>query len=702
MPQEPGFYRGFSAFDLVDYVAVLKEMSERSSRTDEVRRVLTAVDLGDVMHKKIRALSGGQRQHVALATALLGTPDLLVLDEPATGLDPAQRLQLRSLLSEHGRHRTVVLSTHHTVEVAAFCQRVIVMLRGRVHFDGTPAELAQLAAGRVWIDHDGNAASEQAWISADGTAPRDRGSATGGGPGRADDRRRVSVDRDGRVAPMTDTAVVSARPRRERRARHALVAVEARRSLTAPWLWLGMAATMWFAYNTTTTTYAAGGYRGLMASFAGVAAGLFVLAVNAGGRDHTIGGPVAPDAAVDADDRALGRLIGLWPAIGVAVLLAGAMFAVQRLEGGMRIADWPKGGNEAVYSIVEMLQPPILFVVATTAGVALGRASAHRVVVSVAGALFIAATGVTYWAWQWVPAVWVTPIQTQPVEVRLASDFSPDSAPSTWMLSFPDQYESSWGRVTVHHWMAGWHLLYLIGLACLFAGLAIRGRRGRVRDRHRRRSGRRRHDRLDHRHAGRRRGRLTMDGLAWATPTRRAMRWRPMLATASCIATIVLAMWAADAPPAAESPEMLGVAVLVAAAALTLDDPAHALVAATPVGFTRRLAHRLAWLGPMTVGCLLAIGWIAARSEVAPVSAHMLVRATALGSLAVVTHVLVVRRRPDVAAAAAAIAPAVVVTLGVSTPRDAVGGTLAHLWLDRPWTVIGCATAIVVVIARRR
>jgi ABC-2 type transport system ATP-binding protein len=169
LPQEPGFYRGFSAFDLVDYVAVLKEMSERSARITEVRRVLAAVDLDDVMHKKIRSLSGGQRQRVALATALLGTPELLVLDEPATGLDPAQRLQLRSLLSEHGRSGTVVLSTHHTAEVAAFCQRVIVMLQGRVHFDGTPSELARLAAGRVWIDRDANAPSERSWIAADGT-----------------------------------------------------------------------------------------------------------------------------------------------------------------------------------------------------------------------------------------------------------------------------------------------------------------------------------------------------------------------------------------------------------------------------------------------------------------------------------------------------------------------------------------------------
>ena len=279
---------------------------------------------------------------------------------------------------------------------------------------------------------------------------------------------------------MTNVAVVQPGPCRERQTRRALVAVEARRSLTAPWLWLGMAATMWFAYSTTNTTFAGGGYHGLMASFAGVAAGLFVLAVNVGGRDHTTDGPVAPEAAVGADDRATGRLLGLWPAVSVAVLFAGAVFAIQRLEGGMRIADWPAGGNQAVYSIVEMLQPPILFVVAATAGVALGRASAHRAIVSVAGALVITATGVLYWAWQWSPAVWMTLIQTQPVEVRLGSDFTPDRAPSTWMLSAPDRYESTWGRIMVHHWMAGWHLLYLVGLASVFAGLSIRGRGGRV------------------------------------------------------------------------------------------------------------------------------------------------------------------------------------------------------------------------------
>ena len=79
-------------------------------------------------------------------------PELLLLDEPAAGLDPEHRLQLRAILSEVGARGTVVVSTHHTAEAAALCRRVVVMLAGRVHFTGTPAELAAEASGRVWED----------------------------------------------------------------------------------------------------------------------------------------------------------------------------------------------------------------------------------------------------------------------------------------------------------------------------------------------------------------------------------------------------------------------------------------------------------------------------------------------------------------------------------------------------------------------
>jgi ABC-2 type transport system ATP-binding protein len=169
LPQDPVLYAGFTVFDVVDYVAVLKEMTDRAVRHDEVRRTLAAVGLTDAMHKRVRALSGGMRQRVALACALLGAPDLLILDEPASGLDPDQRLQLRSVLSAQGQTGTVLLSTHHTTEVAAFCQRVLVLLDGTIRFDGTPADLARLASGHVWVDRSGTHDPTRSWVSADGT-----------------------------------------------------------------------------------------------------------------------------------------------------------------------------------------------------------------------------------------------------------------------------------------------------------------------------------------------------------------------------------------------------------------------------------------------------------------------------------------------------------------------------------------------------
>jgi ABC-2 type transport system ATP-binding protein len=150
LPQHPGFFPHFTAFELLDYIAILKEMTHRRERHDEVRRVLAEVDLADRAATKVRKLSGGMRQRLALAQALLGHPEVLVLDEPAVGLDPEQRMRFRALISRLGESRTVVLSTHQTEDVAALCERVITMKDGEVVFDGTPAELTASAAGQVW------------------------------------------------------------------------------------------------------------------------------------------------------------------------------------------------------------------------------------------------------------------------------------------------------------------------------------------------------------------------------------------------------------------------------------------------------------------------------------------------------------------------------------------------------------------------
>jgi ABC-2 type transport system ATP-binding protein len=168
LPQEPGFHRQFSAFDFVDYVAILKEWADRRPRHDEVRRVLTLVGLEAVMHKRISQLSGGMRRRVGIAQVLLGRPDLLILDEPTAGLDPEQRLRFRELLGTEAAGATVLLSTHQTDDVAALCQHVVVLLEGQIRFRGTPADLAAVAAGRVWLSAERDHRAALAWVTGEG------------------------------------------------------------------------------------------------------------------------------------------------------------------------------------------------------------------------------------------------------------------------------------------------------------------------------------------------------------------------------------------------------------------------------------------------------------------------------------------------------------------------------------------------------
>ncbi|MET9871459.1 ABC transporter ATP-binding protein [Streptomyces sp. NPDC006129] len=169
LPQTPGFHPDFTAFEFVDYVAILKELTDRRARHREVRRVLDEVGLADVRGKRIRKLSGGMRQRVALGAALVGDPGFLVLDEPTVGLDPEQRMRFRELIAGAGEGRTVLLSTHQTEDVAMLCHRVLVMAGGRVRFEGTPAELTARAEGRVWSSTERDPGAKAGWRTGTGT-----------------------------------------------------------------------------------------------------------------------------------------------------------------------------------------------------------------------------------------------------------------------------------------------------------------------------------------------------------------------------------------------------------------------------------------------------------------------------------------------------------------------------------------------------
>lgn len=168
LPQTPGFHPDFTPFEFVDYVAILKELTDRGARHREVRRVLEGVDLGDVRGRRIKKLSGGMRQRVALAAALVGDPGFLVLDEPTVGLDPEQRMRFRELIAQAGEGRTVLLSTHQTEDVAMLCHRVVVMAAGVVRFEGTPAELTARAAGRVWSSTERAPGAKAGWRTGTG------------------------------------------------------------------------------------------------------------------------------------------------------------------------------------------------------------------------------------------------------------------------------------------------------------------------------------------------------------------------------------------------------------------------------------------------------------------------------------------------------------------------------------------------------
>jgi len=168
LPQEAGFPRGFTVFRFIDYFAILKEWDDRDARHDEVRRVVDAVDLTDVATKRIQSLSGGQRRRVLLAQALLGRPGLLVLDEPTNGLDPAQRARLRDLLSTAGETSTLLVSTHQTDDVAALCERVVVLEHGRVLFDGSVSGLIATADGKVWMSGERSSLARNAWRTGSG------------------------------------------------------------------------------------------------------------------------------------------------------------------------------------------------------------------------------------------------------------------------------------------------------------------------------------------------------------------------------------------------------------------------------------------------------------------------------------------------------------------------------------------------------
>jgi len=150
LPQDFGVYPGISALTLLDHLAVLKGLGPASARRAQVEQMLVHTNLWEHRKRAVSSFSGGMRQRFGIAQALLGEPELVVVDEPTAGLDPEERNRFHNLLAEIGEQVTVVLSTHLVDDVQQLCARLAILSAGRVVREGTPGELVATLRGRVW------------------------------------------------------------------------------------------------------------------------------------------------------------------------------------------------------------------------------------------------------------------------------------------------------------------------------------------------------------------------------------------------------------------------------------------------------------------------------------------------------------------------------------------------------------------------
>lgn len=149
MPQYPVFYRDFTVMDFMLYMCALKGISKKDGM-ERTKELLKIVNLADAEGKKIGALSGGMRQRVGIAQAMLGNPEILILDEPTAGLDPQERIRFRNLISRFSQDRIVLLATHIVSDVEFIANEVMLLKEGKLIRKNTPEALEHEIDGKVW------------------------------------------------------------------------------------------------------------------------------------------------------------------------------------------------------------------------------------------------------------------------------------------------------------------------------------------------------------------------------------------------------------------------------------------------------------------------------------------------------------------------------------------------------------------------
>jgi ABC-type multidrug transport system ATPase subunit len=150
LPQEFGVYPRISAETMLNHFAVLKGIANGKERKEVVAALLHRVNLYKERHRNLGTFSGGMRQRFGIAQALIGSPKLIIVDEPTAGLDPGERVRFHNLLAEIGENVIVILSTHIVEDVADLCRQMAIISEGKVLMSGDPMEAIRTLDGRIW------------------------------------------------------------------------------------------------------------------------------------------------------------------------------------------------------------------------------------------------------------------------------------------------------------------------------------------------------------------------------------------------------------------------------------------------------------------------------------------------------------------------------------------------------------------------
>lgn len=150
LSQNFSFYRNMSVYDAMDYLGLLSNLPDKI-RKERIASLLEQVNLKENMRTKIKALSGGMKQRLGIAQALLHDPQILIVDEPTAGLDPEERIRFRNMLSEFAEDRIVILSTHISSDVETSCENIGVLDNGKMIWNGAAEELIKQAEGKVYL-----------------------------------------------------------------------------------------------------------------------------------------------------------------------------------------------------------------------------------------------------------------------------------------------------------------------------------------------------------------------------------------------------------------------------------------------------------------------------------------------------------------------------------------------------------------------